>query len=253
MFRTRDFVLLFTTILFLVSGIGVTLFDQWQAGWSVEDETTSGRTGAVASSSDLVLSAALPADTSESERRQRLADLQQQIAQLDLGGTESTEVPEDDESDPASDELATTSESVVMTCVQHQPYAQFWDSRGLQVEAREGAVVVERTLETGPEVVLQLSVQTQPLAVPSCLFSDVVGIANDGSLIRNDEVGLYSIFGSETRIGYALDGFPIYGTSAVRGDACGGRIGPAGEYRYELSPDRTTVIACFSANPTALP
>ena len=88
----------------------------------------------------------------------------------------------------------------------------------MNVVVREGAVVVERMLETGPSAVLQLPSRTMPAASPSCIGSDVIGIANDGSLIRNDELSLYGVFGSETRIGYALDGLPIYGITTMRGD-----------------------------------
>ena len=90
------------------------------------------------------------------------------------------------------------------------------------------------------------------MAGASCLSSDIVGIALDGSLIRNGEHTLYSIFGAETLVGYALDGFPIYGAiGAPVTDNCGGTA-MAGEYRYYLSSERTGVIGCFSGESVTL-
>ena len=87
--------------------------------------------------------------------------------------------------------------------------------------------------------------------MPTCLYSDVVGIAQDGSLIRNNEVGLYSVFGSDTLIGYALDGFPIYGKIKESGDKCGGSV-VNGQYRYSLSDQREFILNCFSAPPVRM-
>ncbi len=82
-----------------------------------------------------------------------------------------------------------------------------------------------------------------------CLPSDVIGIAKDGSLIRNNEVSLYKIFSSDTLIGYALDGWPIYGlSSGINSGSCGeSKI--AGGYVYYLSDDRETVLNCFISTP----
>jgi hypothetical protein len=78
-----------------------------------------------------------------------------------------------------------------------------------------------------------------------------VGVAKDGSLIRNNEARLYGIFGEQTLVGYALDGFPIYGISESVVDACGG-VSVAGQYRYQLSVERENIINCFAAKPIAL-
>lgn len=98
---------------------------------------------------------------------------------------------------------------------------------------------------------LQLPIISLPVSNPSCIETDVVGIALDGSLIRNTEASLYSVFGAETIIGYALDGFPIYGLGDERSDKCGGRI-VSGQYRYELSSERENVINCYASTPQSL-
>ena len=106
-------------------------------------------------------------------------------------------------------------------------------------------VVVEK------DILVQLPVRSAPLSDTRCLKQDVVGIATDGSLIRNTEVGLYGIFGPDTLIGYALDGFPIYGSGRNNTDMCGGYMSPTG-YRYQLSADQETMIYCFSGIPVSL-
>jgi hypothetical protein len=84
------------------------------------------------------------------------------------------------------------------------------------------------------------------------LPTDVVGIAQDGSLIRESEMALYGVFGGETLVGYALDGFPIYGSNpGAATDHCGGMM-VGGQYRYYLSPERDSVINCFAGVPVTL-
>lgn len=248
MFRTRDFILLFTCIVFLVAAIGVTSLQQWRgerAGEVASVEIT-------ASSSDLQLTASVPGDAEE-DRMNRLMSMKEKIAASDIfayePGTEELEdavatTSEENEGEPGGGDL--------LACGTYVPYLGFWDSRGISVEVKEGAVVAEREVDAVVEVVLQLPVRSLPAATPSCISSDVIGVANDGSLIRNDEVALYSIFGSETRIGYALDGFPIYGAGSSRTDVCGGRVSETGQYRYELSADRPVVLNCFAAAPQTL-
>ena len=70
----------------------------------------------------------------------------------------------------------------------------------------------------------------------------------DGSLIFNSDAILYRSYGSETLIGYALDGFPIYGPTSAEKDACGGYDAPTG-YRYAISADTNTVLECFMGTP----
>ena len=264
MIRTRDFVLIFTIVVFLVAAIGATIFDQWRTerqvvGGSIADIQTVGE---IASTSDLVLVASLPED--QNDRAIRLAELSAKVAQVDFDDVPETVAVEPEIESPESVVSTTTaeteevaeetldSEQIVMTCANNAPYAGFWDARDLTVKNREGAVVVERLIGTTTQTILQLTARSLPAATPTCLGSDVIGIANDGSLIRNDEFAFYGIFGSDTRVGYSLDGFPIYGVGTTRGDVCGGLI-VAGQYRYELSTDRDTLISCFSATPTNLP
>jgi hypothetical protein len=252
MFRTRDFILLFTCIVFLVAAIGATLFTQWFQNPDSSAMTQAGLASESLPAEGLVLTASIPTEN-DTARIERLNQMRDKIA------AEPVLLVDEARDEVLPDDIGTTSDSEsplgsagVIACSLVAPYLGFWDSRSLVVTSREGAVVVERATETGTEVVLQLPARTQPAATPTCIGSDVIGIATDGSLIRNDEMGLYGIFGSETLIGYALDGLPIYGASDIRGDVCGGRM-VAGQYRYELSTARPTIIGCFAAEPVSLP
>ncbi|TMW65914.1 hypothetical protein Poli38472_003679 [Pythium oligandrum] len=61
-------------------------------------------------------------------------------------------------------------------------------------------------------------------------------------------------------LGYAFDGFPIYGPYTESGvlptdlDACNGRIGDDGTYRYHVTPAKAPyVIGCFRGEPLGIP
>lgn len=88
-------------------------------------------------------------------------------------------------------------------------------------------------------------------ASPACLDSEIVGVTPSGSLIFNTDAISYDTTGSDTLIGYARDGFPIYGQYEGETDACGG-YQASGGYRYGLSRQRTFMIGCFSATPQPL-
>lgn len=137
-----------------------------------------------------------------------------------------------------------------------------WSAAGIQITEIEGARIVYRDIVTdvststssptpARNVVLQLPVHSLPSGAQNCIATDVIGVAVDGSLIRNSEVSAYRVFGAGTLIGYALDGFPIYGTSSGATDVCGGKIS-AGQYHYELSTARDTLINCYASSPVAI-
>ncbi len=148
-----------------------------------------------------------------------------------------------------------TASSEVSLCPHYRLFEGAWNPTGLEFSVVEGARLLTRpvsdpvTQSQVREVVLQLPLLTWSSADKTCLASDVVGIATRGSLIRNNEHKPFSVFGEETLIGYALDGFPIYGLSERLTDECGGVV-VNGEYRYYLNPTRPAVIGCFSGNPT---
>jgi len=245
MFRTRDFILLFSTIAFLVMAIGTTLISQSRApdliNVTFDPPPVAEYTAVVAT-----------AETTS--RDERIAQMRAKISQESFVSEQlpaaavNTDLATSSESD---DVLVTTG---VVRCPNYQPRQGFWDARDLTLSAREGARVVTRGVVAGtavPTVLVQLPMVMIPTGNPACIASDVIGIANDGSLIRNDEMQLYSIFGATTVVGYALDGFPIYGGGSNLVDACGGRV-VAGQYRYELQSGSETLINCFAGAPVTL-
>jgi len=85
-------------------------------------------------------------------------------------------------------------------------------------------------------------------AEPTCMSSEIIGVTAAGSLLFNNDIVLYRQTGAETLIGYALDGFPIYGAYSGATDSCGGYDTGAG-YRYVVSPQDATLIECFVGSP----
>ncbi len=197
-------------------------------------------------------------------REDRIANLRDKIANGESLAIASPEIPIPETVDETSptEVSTTTAVATVATlkqCANYSSYAGLWSASGIKFTVAEGSRLIYRdkistdaTAIPQREVLLQLPVYAVPSANSEvCLPSDVIGIAQDGSLIRNDETGLYSVFGEATLVGYALDGFPIYGKTSAVTDACGGKV-EAGQYRYYLSSERETVINCFAATPVKL-
>lgn len=269
MIRTRDFFLFLLTVLFLVIGISVTAVQDLSpitgqvgtAFLSMPEEIPPPVEGVEA----VVVNAPTP------DRPSLLAQMRAKVAAL--GGVVVASVTAEPEVPVSESEevLPVVVADTPLQCPGYQsvawagfPGAHFKEVEGARIVYRAGAPVVPvitpveatGTIALPPlptDVILaQLPLRTSPLPAPSCLPHDVVGIAIDGSLIRNDEVALYTVFGSETRVGYALDGFPIYGVNAgARTDACGGMM-VEGIYRYYLSTDREHILHCFSGTPVSL-
>src|SRR5690606_28864850 len=122
----------------------------------------------------------------------------------------------------------------------------------------EGARVLYREVsgdidsDISSSTILQLPINSFPSDVKTCLNNDIVGIALEGSLMRNAEDKIYKIFGSETLLGYALDGFPIYGLDDSLVADSGGGASVSGAYRYYLNSSRSGLIGCFSGSPISL-
>lgn len=259
--RTRDFLLYLLATAFLVIAITVTVLEDVHSGGGNVASVIS-----TDSSSEEVIYTATVEEKSAVDRVGHLARLKSKMADFkdtitgtslvtDIVKTEPVETTNEEESNFLMAELK---------CSTYQNFVKPWSPQGLDFSVVEGARLLYRDVETmdissttgsstpavalSNEVVLQLPLQTYGSANKNCLPSDVVGIALDGSLIKNNEFGLYSIFGEETLVGYALDGFPIYGQSDVETDECGGAYVNS-QYRYYLSNDRPAVLYCYSGLP----
>lgn len=259
MFRTRDYAIMLAVIGFLVVAIVSTVKGTLPFSFGVPQ----GAAIFTAVEGEPTYTAVV-AQSDEPTREERLAALRKKIAQNDdhLAVAETTpevipEVPELPEATEAEDIKENR-------CSSYHAYSGAWSPSGLVIEEAEGARLVYRPgapsasaasssvpAPVKREIVAQLPVRSVPLATQSCVGMDVIGIAKDGSLIRNDEIGMYKVFGSETLVGYALDGFPIYGRGTGKTDICGG-VMVAGQYRYQLSDDRDVILNCYAGSPVSL-
>jgi len=259
-FRTKDFLLFLITVAFLLVGITATVQSD-----IAKRSATSSLPALVVFSEEMTYEAVLP-EAVAIDRPSRLASLRNKIAALVLDTpieAEVTVLPEE----IVKEEVVVP--GAILHCPRYTTIAPAWVATGLRFEVVEGARLVYREVAALPvvsenasgtsqaalasnhEIVLQLPLRSAPLLTKTCIATDVVGIALDGSLIRNNEHTLYQVFGADSLIGYALDGFPIYGVRSQPTDVCGGSS-VSGEYRYYLSTEREGVLGCFGGEPVSL-
>jgi hypothetical protein len=114
------------------------------------------------------------------------------------------------------------------------------------------ASTTDEALVEVPEVVRTelLALPINPVALPtaSCVPSDVIGMTPNGTLLFNNDARIWQNVAVNTLIGYARDGYPIYGRYDGEVDACGGYQSPQG-YRYSIGADRSYIVGCFIATP----
>ena len=99
-------------------------------------------------------------------------------------------------------------------------------------------------------VLLTLPVSPYASAEPHCVPSDIIGVTTSGSLMFNNDAAFYRGYGSEYLIGYARDGYPIYGYYEGVLDNCGGYMHAQG-YRYSVSATKDHLLSCFTAAPAS--
>jgi hypothetical protein len=267
MFRTRDFILFFVTIVFLVMAIGATLWNKLS-----EDRVNTSDLPQLSAVSDVDYAAEVVVGNVLS-RADKLAEMRQKISESQDVYIGNGVLDEDlvNGNEVAIEDTAPIESVGLSNCPAVIPYLGIWPTLEVKSKLTEGSrvfyreemvnVVVASSTGTTTELITASQIQETPLlqlpinptfsAQANCITSSVIGVAKEGSLIRNNESGLYGVFGEETLIGYALDGWPIYGTSDRELDLCGGAAGPTG-YGYYLSPDQTQVLNCFVSNPTSI-
>lgn len=115
------------------------------------------------------------------------------------------------------------------------------------------ATVGSTSLPVAEEFVTKKLLVTRAFPVkggaPQCVPGSIVGVTASGGLISND-ASFYGEYGSESLIGYARDGFPMYGFYEGEVDVCGGYQHVNG-YRYTLTNGRSTVVNCFYSSPAS--
>lgn len=267
MIRTRDVFLYLLSVGFLLIAIVTTAL--------VKAPSRDGGEPLAMAPTVIATDIQVEADTQDGpDRASRIADLRSKILALNPEQEEVIQMPPEEELETAVESEEEIDEELVLSdssssnnayCPMFATSTTWWPASGVMMDAREGIRLVYVETVTPPlfvssstepevteDVLLQLPIRLLPHAETNCLSSDVVGIALDGSLIHNQDYTAYRIFEQHTLIGYALDGFPIYGTApGVATDQCGGAI-VDGSYRYYLSPERAGMLGCYSGTPVKL-
>ncbi len=251
--RTKDFMLFLLALSFLLIG-GVSLSQSSNGNTNQEAALIYGLQDA--SDDEVIYQAVLP-ESEPDERPSRLQALQGKIAQLFANEEQSEDVSET-ENIPEPETVMPSDDGEVLLCPNYATANILWDSANIKFVVTEGARILYRELsgqtsnDISSSTILQLPINTFQSDISTCLNNDIVGIALEGSLMRNGEDKIYKIFGSETLLGYALDGFPIYGlNNNINTDSCGGTT-LDGSYRYYLKDNRAGLIGCFSGSPISL-
>ena len=259
MIRTRDFVLFVVTLLFLGVGIVATLVggSEYRPDKSVQ----------------LTEGVAVSGASTESEGidRQSVIDrLRDKIRNSDLVIASDPSVTED--AAAVSDAAETNLDSVqalkrcaapddALSMVPHWPLNQveFETRSGKRTVFTEQVVVTTvaatasgtpatESTETMQAPLLTMPLYPSKLAEAVCVPSEVIGVSDRGVLMFNGDMRAYRSVPADTRIGYARDGYPIYGVYEGEVDACGGYDHPTG-YRYTVSATREYVVGCYVATP----
>ncbi len=118
----------------------------------------------------------------------------------------------------------------------------------MPTSADEASTTTEQAAEMVRTTYLALPVVPTALPVASCVPSEVVGVTGSGILLLNSDAAIWRNVDSESLIGYARDGYPIYGRYEGEVDECGGYLSGTG-YRYSIGAERPFMIGCFKATP----
>lgn len=261
MFKTRNLAVVAIFMSAGALGAAVALFDTSMFGTS--QLAALGLAGV--GDEEKTYTATLPDSTREFNFDERVSELRDKIAGRNLASDVEPAVAVVEAT--TTDELALSeeenNEEVVLTekrCSLYQPSGGLWDARGVKMIVSEGARVFYRdgtatasvgsTTTPTKEVLAELPLRKSGSGA-FCIPTDVIGITENGYLIRNNEVNLFTSYGANSLIGYALDGLPIYGASGAKIDDCGGAV-VGGQYQYILDDKRDTLIACYAGTPVAI-
>lgn len=259
MIRTRDFVLFIAILLFLGVGIVATLMG---GSGHRQDKPVQLTDGVVVSGASV--------ESQEINRQSIIDRLRDKINNSDLVIAPDPSVTVDAGAASNTEEIIIDSTQVLKRCaapddtlsmVPHWPLNQvaFATRSGQRTVFTEQVVVTtvaptaSGTAATESTETIQVHLLTMPLypsklAVAACVPSEVIGVSDRGMLMFNRDMRAYRNVSADTRIGYARDGYPIYGVYEGEVDACGGYDHPTG-YRYTVSATRDYVIGCYVATP----
>ncbi len=247
MIKTRDLVLFLVVVFFLILAIGVSF-------WS---EVRVSATGPSLTFVNDEIDPSVVVFDKDIGRKTRLQEYRDKIA---AGATLFIQTEFYEADDVTNPDAPVDSVATLQQCAGYNVYqGALIDNTSPLVTVGANRVIygsvssgsVATSSATNQSVVLALPSNGTRTGVQSCVTSDVVGVTLGGTLIRNGEAARYAVFPETTLIGYALDGFPIYGGTAEPLDDCGGREA-AGGYRYHATPGGDYLLNCFSGTPVVL-
>ena len=254
MVRTKDLLLIVVVLVMLVMAISATVATRVA-------EQSNKETGAISWQNTQELQYGVSTGTKASDGRQEnISRLRELIAKGDvIESFPSVEAPAVIGND--------TNQTHDLNCISPNTgidTARNWPLSGVEIKLVGTERVVSKVsyspvtpVATGtqpvPEVLNEINLLNLPLlgfkaSKPACIDNDVIGVTIEGSLIFNTDAILYRNTSPETLIGYARDGFPIYGAYAGTQDQCGGYDSSSG-YRYAASPTGDLFISCFMGAP----
>jgi hypothetical protein len=264
MIRTRDLLIFVAVLFFLGIGIAVTLLLEHTAPFLEEDGFSLDQTQTASTSYTAKTHSA------SIDRNSVIARLREALA-LNPSEVEPNpsveEVPQEETKEADSESAA----SSIQSCGGSDDalsYSQSWPLTGVSFAVVGGVRSVVHAAPSSSQNVDVNASTSASSSLPStktlisfpvapsygaleyCVPSEVVGITTSGSLMFNTDASFYRGYGKEYLIGYARDGFPIYGYYEGAVDSCGGYMHPSG-YRYTVSPDRDHLIGCFKAPVSA--
>lgn len=247
-------------VVFLLLGISTTILK--------EAFTFTGHTGDEVAFDTSAETIAVAVQNNELDKQSYLQRIKAKLAQGEgqvIGGPVFTSV--DTPIVSTSTASSSSSSQGVVLCnnfdASNQAFAS-WPSSGISLQAIEGTRVFsiqETTTATVGTTTQETSVHKTILELPirftgeggsNCVSQNVVGVTATGILIDNRTASAYASLSEFNLIGYALDGYPIYGPAqdASTLDACGGRTTVAG-YQYHVQPEQEFVLACYGAQPSS--
>lgn len=257
MVRSRDFLLFALVLVLLFVGIGATLL-----GDIKNNQDQVAQLGEVSFDNQTLSEYHAKAVLDDVDRSSNIAKLKEKIAAglgLSKGEPVLTFV---DESPVNQDELLTDRQPQYCPGYERVPaLVASWPSVGVTTTFVEGVRLVQvaevsPTSATGTipsfkkRTLIQLPALQQRATTDTCLNSTLVGVDTNGRLIRNNDTARYVGYDEFMLVGYARDGFPIYGfkNNTTELDACGGVQEVTG-YRYYLRDQEDFVLGCFAGIP----
>ncbi|MFT7507279.1 MAG: hypothetical protein ACI92I_000422 [Acidimicrobiales bacterium] len=262
MIQTRDFLLFILVLLFLSVSISATLFKSDE-----EPQIASESSGLKVDDTEAQhIEATMPDDAFD--RDLYIMQLRKKLAANDEQRIEPS--PSVEASDVSSESI---DDGVLQKCLYPDDalsIAPRWPLTGVEVQEKEGARLVyvseqivvvgtgitsasgtvEEIVETTVTPLLQLPLHPQIQNEVACVPSEVVGVTSAGILMFNGDVNSYRKVPENVLIGYARDGFPIYGVYGAEVDECGGYQHSTG-YRYVVSKDVDYLVGCYKAPPVS--